>query len=780
MTKTKFDWAISTVLALVVSTLIATPLAQADYADPKTTTVQVSIDGNTIGLSNTATNHANDALNRAFGGGNFSDDSSESELSAMYSSIEGGQFWAQAQGGIVEIDCGGGASEYYQRSSVQLTNLPTGTKDVWAFFDPAVGSGSVVKTFPHFNYTDVDAIANKRISNSASLPKLCDGTTQYVAGTPGNLVLGAGGNVRTTSGVVQNDITATSTTFDVYVPMDGASDGDTSIFLALGIVVDMGGDGVLDDTTDDVGIETWISSKPWWGPGERDSTDVLLEPCSGPGASDNPCVVNTSGIFAADGTTRLDAGYSVQLSMEGDAESFAMKLKLAPTATISGAFAIAEDSITNIAVSWPTDGDLFGIGALPVGSGEAELNFANVFIDTPILVNPETTAQGSSTNRWDIAESTRVVTTLIGTAKETSAAISRQTWWPQCEVVVSGGSVGSTGCGEGMTSYASADYFVHSSVPAEMNLLVDQNLTSVAGGLVSTNGQGFAFGDVSAGFQFAVSGPSYNAANQARSAEGFYYVCIPSAFLLDGFDVTAAEAAAEWEGRRDGAVVSDTAFATGTCGDGSSGLVASLNPFGYSSPLFALQPVPVVAPASSVPGPYIGPLPIGISTEIAYAGEEISVYGKRMGSITAVTLDEKTAKIISKDDKKLVFEMPSSLSAGLKVLTMTSIHGKLSYFANLELKETPLPEGEKPILDMSNSGVAGKVNAGSFNGYVAVYAKNLKGTTLSWKIAGKWFKVPVTSDYQVFQRKTSAVGIEVNVDLYTDGTKQFSRKILTR
>ena len=775
MTKTKFDWAISTVLALVVSTLIATPLAQADYADSKTTTVQVSIDGNTIGLSNTATNHANDALNRAFGGGNFSNDSSESELSAMYTSIDGGQFWAQAQGGIVEIDCGGGASEYYQRSSVQLTNLPAGTKDVWAFFDPAVGSGSVVKTFPHFNYMDVDAIANKRISNSASLPKLCDGTTQYVAGTPGNLVLGAGGNVRTTSGVVQNDITATSTTFDVYVPMDGESNGDTSIFLALGIVVDMGGDGVLDDTTDDVGIETWISSKPWWGPGENDSTDVLLEPCSGPGASDNPCVVNTSGVFAADGTTRLDAGYSVQLSMEGDAESFAMKLKLAPTAAISGAFAIAEDSITNIAVSWPTTGDLFGIGDLPVGSGENELNFANVFIDTPILVNPQTTAQDSSTNRWDIAESDRVVTTLIGTAKETSAAISRQTWWPQCGVEVSGGSVVSDKCGEGMTSYASDDYFVHSSVPAKMNLLVDQNLTSVAGGLVSTNGQGFAFGDVSAGFQFAVSGPSYNAANQARSAEGFYYVCIPSEFLADGFDVTAAEAAAEWEGRRDGVVVSDTAFATGTCGDGSSGLVASLNPFGYSSPLFALQPVPVIAPAPApAPAPYSGPLPTAASPGTASAGEQITITGIRLSTITSVQIDGAAAVIVSVDKTSLIFTLPEGLEAGTKSIVLNSSYGKLTYQDSLEYKAAA------PVAVVEPEADSAIVNAGSFDGYVAVYAKGHEGKTLSWKIAGKWFKTEITSNYQVFQRKTAAIGKDVKVDLYIDGTKQLSKKILTR
>ena len=73
-----------------------------------------------------------------------------------------------------------------------------------------------------------------------------------------------------------------------------------------------------------------------------------------------------------------------------------------------------------------------------------------------------------------------------------------------------------------------------------------------------------------------------------------------------------------------------------------------------------------------------------------------------------------------------------------------------------------------------------KVNAGSFLGYVAVYAKGHKGSTLSWKIAGKWFKTTVTSDYQVFQRKTVAVGMDVNVDIYIDGVKQLSKVVETR
>jgi hypothetical protein len=73
-----------------------------------------------------------------------------------------------------------------------------------------------------------------------------------------------------------------------------------------------------------------------------------------------------------------------------------------------------------------------------------------------------------------------------------------------------------------------------------------------------------------------------------------------------------------------------------------------------------------------------------------------------------------------------------------------------------------------------------KVNAGSFKGHVAVYAKGLKGQILSWKIAGKWFKKEITSNYQVFKRKTATVGAEVNVDLFIDGKSQLSKRVRTR
>ena len=788
----KGNLSLTLILSLVFSYIVLSPLAQAQYASPKASTVTVGVDGNVVGVSPSATNQARDNLGGAFGGGNF-DGSGENELSAMYTAKSGGLFYFQAQGGVERITCaGGGSSEYYQRATVTLNNLPSGTKDVWAFYDPAVGSGDVVKSFPHFKDQGIvddggSPIANTRVSNSANIAKLCDGSTQYVAGTPETLVLGAGGNVRTTSGVVQDGITSTTVNFDVYVPMDGSSNGSTSIFLALGLLVDMGGDGVLDDTTDDVGIETWVSSRPWWGPGERDETHVLLEPCSGPSASDSPCVEDMSGVFAADGEERLDSGYSVVLEMVGQADSFEANLELAATSTFSsGVFGIASGSVTKIAVSWPTTDDLFGAPSFPVGTADGQLNFAIASGDSPILVDPATTNVSSKTNRWDIDSSgDRVVTTIVGTARAMSSAISRETWWPQCNVLINGSTVTSDKCGEGMDSSVTNDYMVFSSVPAKLNLMVSADAAALAGGLVSTNGQGFAFGPRTfegTAFEFAVAGPSYDFNNAARSTDGFYYVCVPSNYLSGSFDTTPAEAAASWQGTRDGSVVADTSFQTGTCGDGNSGLVASLDPFGYSSPLFAIQPTPPAAapaPAPAAPQAYRGPAPSGISTKIAFEGDSITVIGTRLDLVGSLEIDGVAASITSQASKALVFTMPSSLSPGTKQLVMKSSLGTLTYYPGLQLVE----KAPAPVRESSGSELVeqlGKVNAGSFNGYIAVYAKGHKGKTLAWKIAGKWFKTTVTSDYQVFQRKTAAVGLNVGVDIYIDGVKQLTKTVLTR
>ena len=620
------------VVALAATMLASLPAAYAGLNDLKTTSVTLDVDGNTVGLSKSVTNNAGDIFSGGFGGTGTGDSNKGDLVTGFYPQQGGKLVRLLAQGGVTKISCGGGVYEYYQRSRVTLSGVPNSAK-VWAFWDPAVGSGSVVKTIPHFAENPDDNgeggpnIANTRISTieDGDLPTLCNGSTKYVDGTPGTLNLGSGSdpgsdpNDLTTAGTWKTPVGSdTSVAFDVYVPMEGADGASTSIFLALGFVIDDGANGALVDTSADVGITAWVSSRPWWVASDGNETvHSLLSPCSSPNASADPCVESVSGIFGAGDGNRDDLGYSVELESIMDAEAFSLeaRLTLAPTAAIgSGGFSVPNGSIAKISVSWPTSGDFLGVswpekqdfpvGPGSVGDGDDQLDFSIALADTPIKVDPTTTSSSSPTNRWDIDSSpgTRVVTTLIGEARSTSSGISQDTWWPQCSVGSDEGWAISENCGADMTSNVSDGYMVFSSVPAEVNLMINAEAAPIAGGLVSTNGQGFAFGPETFGataFQFAVSGPSFTADGSSRATDGFYYVCIPDTFLSGGFDTTSTAAAANWSGTRDGAPSAGTAFAVGNCGVGAAGagLVAELDPFGYSSPLFRLAPT--LAPQAS-------------------------------------------------------------------------------------------------------------------------------------------------------------------------------------
>lgn len=596
------------VVALAATMLASLPAAYAALNGSKTTSVTLDVDGNTVGLSKSVTNNAGDTFSGGFGGTGTGDSNKGDLVTGFYPEQGGKLVRLLAHGGVQKITGGscGSDGQYYQRARVTLLGVPNSAK-VWAFYDPAVGSGSVVKTIPHFaENPDDDSgpdLANTRISATGNLPELCDGSTPYVVGgTPGTLNLGSGTdpNNLTTAGTYKTvGGSDTSIDFDVYVPMEGADGASTSIFLALGFVVDAGADG-LDDDTDDVGITAWVSSRPWWLAADgKDEVHTLLSACASPSASADPCVESISGIFSADGSSSLASSYSVELESIMEAPSLEARLTLAPTAAIgSSGFSVPDGSIAKISVSWPTDGAFLG-GPVNVGEGDNELDFSIASADTPIKVDPKNTSNSSVTNRWDIVSSGgRIVTTLIGEAKSTSSGISQDTWWPQCNVSISGGgAVTSEKCGADMTSNVSDGFMVFSSVPAEVNLMINSGAAPIAGGLVSTNGQGFAFGPETfsaTAFQFAVSGPSFKADNSSRATDGFYYVCIPGTFLSGGFDTTSTAAATAWSGTRDGAAAAGTAFAVGNCGVGAdgAGLVAELDPFGYSSPLFRLAPTP--------------------------------------------------------------------------------------------------------------------------------------------------------------------------------------------
>ena len=181
-------------------------------------------------------------------------------------------------------------------------------------------------------------------------------------------------------------------------------------------------------------------------------------------------------------------------------------------------------------------------------------------------------------------------------------------------------------------------------------------------------------------------------------------------------------------------------------------------------------PAPTPDPA---PAPYSGPIPTNYSDKTPSIGDEVTISGLRLNLVTSCTIDGVTAVMSNQSADSFIIVIPIGISSGLKDLVMTGPGGKLTAQGALTIKES-IPE---IIIEAS---VPSKVNAGSFNGAVSVYAKGHKGKTLSWKFAGKWFKTTITSDYQVFQRRTAAVGLDVDVRLYIDGRKQSTISVRTR
>ena len=91
------------------------------------------------------------------------------------------------------------------------------------------------------------------------------------------------------------------------------------------------------------------------------------------------------------------------------------------------------------------------------------------------------------------------------------------------------------------------------------------------------------------------------------------------------------------------------------------------------------------------------------------------------------------------------------------------------------LIEDPGSSGEKEADSQET-----KLNAGSFKGYVALYAKGYKGHKLSAKVGRDWVVIPsLDSDFERIVEYTGA-GYEINVRIYIDGILETEIPVLTR
>ena len=174
----------------------------------------------------------------------------------------------------------------------------------------------------------------------------------------------------------------------------------------------------------------------------------------------------------------------------------------------------------------------------------------------------------------------------------------------------------------------------------------------------------------------------------------------------------------------------------------------------------AVSPVSSPAPAqSTTPAPYMGPLPISYALSSLKAGESQTVSGLRLAGVESVSIDGVLAEITSRSSSSISFVIPAGLAAGLKNLIIVSPLGTITAQGAFSVEE-PAPVAK-----------ASKVNAGSFKGYVALYALGHEGKRLSAKVGNDWVIIPeipaATNDLFRFVEFTGA-GYEIRVRIYID------------
>jgi len=137
----------------------------------------------------------------------------------------------------------------------------------------------------------------------------------------------------------------------------------------------------------------------------------------------------------------------------------------------------------------------------------------------------------------------------------------------------------------------------------------------------------------------------------------------------------------------------------------------------------------------------------------------------------------KSATLVAATADSLTLSVPS-LDAGTFSLVLTyAAANETVTFANFVVvseKEKETEEEVTPVI--SNQ----KVNAGSFKGYVAVYAKGYAGQRLSAKIGNDW--VIVSSLASRFERITdfTGKGYQIRVRIYIDRKLEATINLTTK
>ena len=174
----------------------------------------------------------------------------------------------------------------------------------------------------------------------------------------------------------------------------------------------------------------------------------------------------------------------------------------------------------------------------------------------------------------------------------------------------------------------------------------------------------------------------------------------------------------------------------------------------------------------------------------------LSIQG--VGSVQINSTDNPTVKQFGKDGTTTVFlrsvkdiagpgsvtatltatEYSAGAAAAAATLTIAEIATNVATTVWDETKFANSISTNVEVLDSAPA--TGKVNVGSFNGKLVVYAAGLNGARISWKVGGNWGVGTATSNYSIFNRPTPRAGVTVSVQIYVNGVLTLTKSVLTR
>ena len=179
----------------------------------------------------------------------------------------------------------------------------------------------------------------------------------------------------------------------------------------------------------------------------------------------------------------------------------------------------------------------------------------------------------------------------------------------------------------------------------------------------------------------------------------------------------------------------------------------------------APQPEPEQSAPAPVFRPYYGPIVRpNLETEVD-AGEQSELTGFRMDTVTRVTVGETELPMTSIDSRTLRLLIPESMSGALTItLHWEKRNDSGRYSVPNAFMVNPV---ETDVTELSQR----KVNAGSFKGYVAVYALGYEGSRLSAKIGNDWVIVDAipSRENNLFRLVDfTGAGYAINVRIFID------------